>query len=402
MPTSVPRAAPPRIPPPAVLPIVQMEHSEILALRRLFPASERHVYLNHAGVAPTSTRARDAAVAWLDGAVADGVLSEPTWEALTERARAAAARLVGASPDEIAFVRNTSHGLALFAEGYDWRPGDEVAVATSVEYPSNVYPWQHLASRGVAVREIAAPRLGVEVGEVGRALGPRTRVVAVSSCQYASGFTTDLDALGALCRERGVDLCVDGIQTVGAFATDVKRSGVGFLSADSHKWMLGINGVGFAFVDRALLPRLRPPAVGWKSTKDAWNFDRATFDLRDDASRLEEGSPAYVAIHAMGAALELLLEIGVERISARITALLDRAADGLSALGAQVGPERRHRSGILTFTPRGGDARGLYERLGKERVVASLRRGAVRVSPHVTTLESDIDHLLDVVRRHGG
>ncbi len=379
-----------------------MEKSEILALRRLFPASERHVYLNHAGVAPTSTRARDAAVAWLDGAVADGVLSEPTWEALTEKARAAAAVLVGASPDEIAIVRNTSHGLAMFAEGYDWRPGDEVAVATSVEYPSNVYPWQHLASRGVVVREIAAPRLGIELEHVERALGPRTRVVAVSSCQYASGFMTDLDALGALCRARGVELCVDGIQTVGAFVTDVKKSGVAFLSADSHKWMLGINGVGFAFVDRALVPRLRPSAVGWKSTKDAWNFDRATFELRDDASRLEEGSPAYVAIHAMGAALELLLELGVPRIQARITALVDRAADGLRALGATVGPDAAHRAGIVTFVPRGGDARGLFERMGRERIVASLRRGSIRVSPHVTTLESDIDHLIDVVRRHDG
>lgn len=379
-----------------------MEPSEILALRRLFPASERHVYLNHAGVAPTSTRARDAAVAWLDGAVADGVLSEPTWEALTEKARAAAGRLVGASADEIAIVRNTSHGLALFAEGYDWRAGDEVAVATSVEYPSNVYPWQHLASRGVVVREIAAPRLGVEVEHVERALTPRTRVVAASSCQYASGFTTDLDALGALCRRRGVELCVDGIQTVGAVVTDVKESAIAFLSADSHKWMLGLNGVGFAFVDRALVPRLRPTAVGWKSTKDAWNFDRATFDLRDDASRLEEGSPAYVAIHAMGAAIELLLEIGVPRIQARITALVDRAADGLQALGATVGPDKAHRAGIVTFVPRGGDARALFERLGRERIVASLRRGAVRVSPHVTTLDSDIDHLLDVVRRHCG
>ena len=377
-----------------------MDRTEILSLRKLFPASEKHVYLNHAGVAPTSTRARDAAVAWLDGVVADGVLSEPTWEALTEKARASAASLVGADPSEIAFVRNTSHGLAMFAEGFDWKPGDEVAVATAVEYPSNVYPWQHLASRGVVVREIAAPRLGVEPEHVLAALTPRTRVVAASSAQYASGFVTDLDAVGAICRDRGIAFCVDGIQTVGARVTDVKRSHVSFLSADSHKWMLGLNGVGFAFVDRALLPRLRPVAVGWKSTKDAWNFDRALFELKDDASKLEEGSPAYVAIHAMGAAIDLLLEIGVARIEARIGVLLDRLVEGLLAEGASVGPERAHRAGIVTFTPRGGDAAGLFEQLGRERVVASLRRGSIRISPHVTTLEEDIDHVLDVVRRH--
>src|SRR4051812_1075452 len=123
--------------------------------RELFPVCQEHVYLNHAGVAPTSTRVATRVRAWMDNLVHHGVFHEESWEALAEETRAATAKLVGAAPGEIAFVRNTSHGLGLVAEGLDWQAGDEVAVATAVEYPSNVYPWQHLASRGVVVRDIA-------------------------------------------------------------------------------------------------------------------------------------------------------------------------------------------------------------------------------------------------------
>lgn len=370
---------------------------DLSALRARFPALTDQLYFNFAGVAPTSTDVAAAARAFLDDLVVNGIRNEAQWERSAEAARASAAQIVGATPREIAFVRNTSHGLGLVAEGLPWREGDEVAACLSLEYPSNVYPWLHLRDRGVGVREIAARDGGVAVEAVAAALTPRTRLVAVSSAQYATGVPTDLAAIGALCRERGVLLCVDGIQTVGCVPVDVKAAGVHFLAADSHKWMLGVPGVGFLFVDESVLPRLRPVLVGWKSTTDAWNFDRAHFELRTDAAKLEEGSPSYALVAGLGAALDLLLSVGVPAIAARVGELVDRLVVGLRQLGCDVTPATAPRVGIVTFTPPVGDARALHERLVAAGASVSLRRGRIRVSPSFLNTEAEIDRLLALV-----
>ncbi|WP_224250013.1 aminotransferase class V-fold PLP-dependent enzyme [Hyalangium gracile] len=370
--------------------------------RAQFPVLEKQLYLNHAGVAPTSLRAAAAVREWMEDVVHHGVRHERQWEARAEHTRRLAARLIGAEPEEIAFVRNTSHGLGLVAEGLDWRPGDEVAVATSLEYPSNVYPWLHLKDRGVEVREIAASEGGVTPEAVAAALTPRTRLVAVSSVQYASGYRTDLDAVGALCERAGVLLCVDGIQSVGCLPVDVKRSRIHFLSADSHKWMLGISGIGMLYARKDVLPRLRPVLVGWRSTTDAWNFHRSHFELRSDALKLEEGSHSYTGIYALGAALELLLEVGADAIEARIRELL-RALDAeLRALGCDTGPAPEHRAGILTFLPPSGDPRQLYGWLTEREVTLSFRRGRLRISPHFYNRPDELERLVRMVRDFTG
>ncbi len=366
--------------------------------RAQFPVLEEQLYLNHAGVAPTSLRAGEAVREWMDDLIHHGIKSERRWEARVERIRAQAARLLGASPEEIAFVRNTSHGLGLVAEGLDWKPGDEVAVATSLEYPSNVYPWLHLKDRGVTVRDIEARDGGVTPEAVAAALTPRTRLVAVSSVQFGTGYRTDLDALGALCERAGVLLCVDGIQSVGCVPVDVKKSRVHFLSADSHKWMLGISGIGILYVDKAVLPRVRPVLVGWRSTTDAWNFNRTHFELRAEAAKLEEGSHAYTGIFALGAAVDLLLEVGPAAIEAHIRELLVRAEAGLRGLGCEVGPTPEHRAGILTFLPPGAEPRALASYLAERNVSISLRRGRIRISPHFYTRPEEMDRLVEVVR----
>jgi selenocysteine lyase/cysteine desulfurase len=376
--------------------------SSLDSYRAEFPVLEKQLYLNHAGVSPTSLRVAAAVREWMEDVVQHGVKHERQWEARAEHTRKLAARIIGAQPEEIAFVRNTSHGLGLVAEGLDWRPGDEVAVATSIEYPSNVYPWLHLKDRGVEVREIAPRDGGVTPEAVAAALTPRTRLVALSSVQYASGHRTDLDAVGALCERAGVLLCVDGIQSVGCVPVDVKRSRVHFLSADSHKWMLGISGVGFLYVAREVLPRLRPVLVGWKSTTDAWNFNRSHFELRSDALKLEEGSQAYTGLYALGAALELLLEVGAVAIESRIRELLASLDGALRALGCDTGPAPEQRAGILTFLPRSGDPRALYEWLSERDVNLSLRRGRLRISPHFYNRPEELERLVRLVRDFTG
>jgi selenocysteine lyase/cysteine desulfurase len=365
--------------------------------REEMPVTERYVYLNHAGVAPTSRRVCRAVTSWVENLAEHGVLEEEGWEKGAEATRAAFARLVGSSPTEVAFVRNTSHGLGLVAEGLPWREGDEVAVAASVEYPSNVYPWLHLRDRGVSVREIPTTDGAVTLDAVAGALTDKTRLLAVSSAQYATGSLADLNGMGALCRERGVLFCVDGIQTVGGVATDVKAAKVDFLSADSHKWMLGLNGGGALYVNQEVADRLRPVLVGWKSTTDAWNFDRAHFELRRDALKLEEGSPSYASILGMGAALSLLEEVGHPVVFTRIEGLVARLAARLEALDCEVGPTPELRRHILTFTHPAKEAAAVHQALTDRKIIVSLRRGRIRVSPHFYNTEAELDTVAEVV-----
>jgi selenocysteine lyase/cysteine desulfurase len=369
----------------------------LFSYRSEFPVTERMVYFNHAGVAPTSVRVRDAVTHWFDRHIARGILDEEGWEETAEACRARFAGLIGASPDEIAFVRNTSNGLALIAEGLAWRQGDRVAVATDIEYPSNVYVWQHLADRGVVVDTVAAPEGAVTPEAVAAALHPRTCLVAVSSAQYATGAVTDLEAIGALCRDRGILFCVDGIQTVGALETNVERIGAHFLAADSHKWLLGMPGIGALYVSEDAIDQVRPVLVGWKSTTDGWNFDRAHFELLADARKFEEGSQPYALIAGLHAALGLLEEVGVATIARHLSELIEHLSSRLDAIGAIVYPPRGERHHILTFTHPRADGAELLERLSEQRFVISRRRGRLRVSPHFYNTVEEIDRFVSAV-----
>jgi cysteine desulfurase / selenocysteine lyase len=365
--------------------------------RHLFPITEACHYLNHAAVSPTSTRVRDAVKAWMDDLTLHGMANIADWVRREREVRAAAARILGASPDEIAFVRSTSHGLGTFAEGLAWKAGDEVAVCTELEFPANIYPWMHLASRGVVLRGIEAIDGGVTVGSVAKAVGPRTRLVSVSAVQFGTGAAADLEAIGDFCRGRGILFCVDGIQSVGAFPIDVGRAKIDLLSADSHKWQLGLPGIGISYVRREVLPALRPTVVGWKSIKAPLDFDHLDFTLREDAAKLEEGTQSFSTILGFGAALALIEEVGIESIAAHITGWLGDAAKALAAAGLDPGPDPSVRRGILTFCPPSGNAEEFVLRAQQAHVMLSARRGRVRVSPHFYNGETELGAFLDLV-----
>ena len=249
--------------------------------RALFPICEDSIYLNHAGVAPTSLPVCEAVQHWMLELARRGIYADAPWEEDADRVRASAGRLVGAQAHEITFVRNTSHGLGLVAEGIDWNPGDEVICCPEVEYQSNVYVWQHLSRYGVRIAEVTPEGGGVTVGGVDKVRTDKTRLVAVSAVQFATGHKTDLKALSDYCKEHDLLFCVDGIQWLGSAPLDVKECGIHFLAADSHKWMLGVSGIGMLYIDESMLTKLRPVLVGWKSTTDPFDFDTVRFELRE-------------------------------------------------------------------------------------------------------------------------
>ncbi len=367
--------------------------------RSEFPITSNWVYFNHAGVAPTSLRVCRAVNAWLEKAASHGE-AFAKWEESAQRCRQRFADLVGCLPREVAFVRNTSHGLGLVAEGLDWRSGDRIAVARDLEYPSNVHVWEHVArSCGAEIDTIRPSGCAVTVEDVAKVLWPgKTRLVAVSSAQFGTGAVTDLFALGRLCRDQNVLLCVDGIQTVGALPTSVKEMGIHFLAADSHKWLLGMMGMGVLYVDESLTAQMRPALVGWKSMVNGWDFiTNHDYELLPHAGRFEEGSPTYAMIEGLSAALGLLQEVSVEAISRRLRVLAERLASGLEKLQCEVGPPLEHRHHILTFRKDSVSAEDLVVELKKRQIVVTAREGRVRVSPHFYNTEQEIDKLLEAV-----
>lgn len=364
--------------------------------RAEFPSAERQVHMNHAGISPLPRRVAEAIRAFAeDGLILDGEIYR-RWEQRADAVRDAAARLIGARAREIAFVRSTSEGLSLAASGLEWRTGDNV-VTVADEYPSNVYPWFGLRRFGVETRLLQRPQLCFGCDEIATVVDARTRVLAVSAVDWQSGFRTDLAALGEFCRQRGILFVVDAIQSMGALQTDVEACAIDVLSAGGHKWLLGPEGCGVLFVSDRVVERFHPPVLGWKSVDNANAYLPYHFDLRSDAARFEPGSAPHLGIHALGAALDLLHDVGPAAIEARVLETTDRLTEELRRIGATILSPRSgaDRSAILTFAL--GDTAALHRALLDASVLTRPRLGGIRLAPHFYNDADDIARVLDVV-----
>lgn len=367
-----------------------------------FPILGERVFLNHAGVAPISARAAAALRQYADHAERFAYVHSG-WHPRVEQIRQSAARLINArGSHEIAFVPNTSTGLALVANGLRWQRGDQVVI-TNVEYPANRYPWQDLARRGVEVREVRQQSdARIDVDEVIDAVTDRTRVVSLSHVQYASGHRIDLRPIADVVHQVGGYLCVDGIQSVGVLPVDVQAMGADFLSADGHKWMLGPEGAGIFYCHEELIELMHPAVVGWMNMVDAMNFGDYRFEFRPDARRFEPGSQNVPGLLALGASIELLLEVGAEAIWQRVEALTQRLCEGLSDKGYRVFSPRRYadeRSGIVIFQPPedGPAAAEIVQKLEAAGIFVVVREGRLRASPHFYNTAEQIDRLIEAL-----
>ena len=367
--------------------------------RSQFPVTGTTTYLNHAAVSPVPLRTAEAVSGLFREFTHEGIARFPDWFERMAAARRSAARLLGADPPEVAFVANTSDGVSAVAEGLDWKEG-EVVLVPRPDFPANIYPWIHLERRGVRVRFYERRDGRFHVEDVARALVPGTRLLTVSSVDFASGFHCDLEALGDFCRTKGLLFFVDAIQGLGAVPMDVRRFHIHFLAAGGHKWLLSAMGCGLLFVDQGVLDRLVPNRVGWRSVQDELEFDRLRLDLKPEAARFEAGSANIPGICALGASIGLILEAGPDRIRERILELNDRFRAGLEDRGLRVlSPTGDgERSGILCFEAQ-GDPGALWRYLNENRVSVSLRRGAVRLAPHFYNDGEDVARFFRVLDR---
>jgi cysteine desulfurase/selenocysteine lyase len=374
-----------------------MDNNYFEAYRREFPVAANYLYLDHSGVAPISLRTKTAIDAFLAESVEGGSFHYPVWAQRIVDIRRACARLINAGPDEVAFVKSTSHGLSIVAQGLDWRPGDNVLFYEK-EFPSNIYPWLNLRSKGVEVRAIPSRGGRILVEDIERLTDSRTRLLSISSVQFSNGFRIDLEKVGSLCRAKKVLFCVDAIQSLGMVPMDVRAFHIDFLSADAHKWLLGPEGIGIFYCSSGLAGRLSPPLIGWKSVLNELAFDRPDFHLRTDALRFEEGSMNLLGIFGLGAALDLLFEVGIERIEQRVLDLGDLVLQEAEKRGHHVlTPSARHeRGGNITFSGN-FDPAAMRDALREKRIMVNARGGGIRVSPHFYNTGEEIAGLFNAM-----
>jgi selenocysteine lyase/cysteine desulfurase len=374
-----------------------MNDNRIDSYRREFPVTEKYIYLDHAGVSPLSLRVRTAIERFLKEATEGGAFHYPKWAQQVVETRRACAKLINAEPDEIAFVKSTSHGLSLVANGFDWNPGDNVLVYEK-EFPSNLYPWLNLKSRGVEVRLIPSCDNRIHIEDIKGLIDARTRLLAISSVQFVNGFRIDLRRLGELCKSNTVLFCVDAIQSLGVLPMDVRECGIDFLSADAHKWLLGPEGIGIFYCRTGMAQQLAPPLLGWKSVQNEFAFEQTDLTLKTDALRFEEGSQNLMGIIGLGAAIELLAEVGIETIEEKVLELGDLIIHESGARGFTVltPKDGQARGGNITFSGK-FDPTLMKETLLGKNIMVNVRGGGIRVSPHFYNNEHDIDRLFAAI-----
>ncbi len=362
--------------------------------RDQFPVTENLIYLNHAAVSPLCRPAAEAMRDLASEACSLGSLHYDKWMETYEALRRAAARLIHASPDEIAIVKNTSEGIATVAVGMNWRPGDRI-VAFREEFPANYYPWLRLESRGVELTwlSIYDPLPTVAAAVRG------AKLLAISFVNYLSGYRADIQTIGAHCYENGCFFFVDAIQGMGALSIDVELCHIDALAADGHKWMLGPEGNGILYVRRKWLDAIEPVEFGWTNPASYADYSSRDMTLRPDAGRYECGTLNTIGCYGLCAALEFILQVGVENIAPAVLALANQLATGLREKGYELMVDRTPgtESGIVTFRHPSIDARQLVSELKRNKIVAAPRQGWVRASPHFYISPEDIESVLRVL-----
>lgn len=357
-------------------------------LEQEFPVEYSVLYLNHAAVAPWPLRTGDAVRRFAGECVDVGARNFPHWTEVEATLRERLARFLNApSTADIALLKNTSEGLSTVAHGFPWAEGDNVVVPQE-EFPSNRIVWESLSRYGVTARFVPIQNESDPETALLAACDGRTRLLAASSVQYATGLRLNLTALGRGCRERGVAFCVDAIQGLGVFKHDIQAMGIDFLVADAHKWLLGPEGIAVFYCSAAWRSRLTLHEYGWHMVEDYLNYDTRDWEPAASARRFECGSQNMLGIHALAASLSLFEEIGMAEIERRILAradLLFEEIAGRPELHLLTRPEPGRYAGIVTFRHRSRPAKQLFQDLRSQDVICAARGGGIRFSPHAYT-----------------
>ena len=366
-------------------------------LRALFPVTERAIYLNHAAVSAPPTPTINAIQKQLADVSENGSLNFRRWLGVRESARQLVAGMMGARPEQVAFVRNTSDALSTVGNGLGWHAGDNL-VTFRHEFPSNLYPWLRVRDAlGVEVRVCEERDGRVDTDELVGLIDDKTRIVAISQIQYASGFRADLERIGRVARSHDALLVVDVIQALGVVPIDVEAELVDVAAGACHKWLLTPEGVGFLYLSARARDRIQPTLVGWTSVPNPDDYGNYEQGWNQGTLAWETGTGPVALIHGLEASLKVLNDVGVSRIQAYLETLTDHLCEQLRNTDYQVVSSRRvgEKSQIVCIrnTPC-LSSMDLYAHLKKRNIITAPRGDRLRISPHFYNTIEEIDELV--------
>jgi len=369
-------------------------------LRALFPVTKCAIYLNHAAVSPPPLKTIEAIQSQLRDVSENGSVNFRNWVAVKERARQLVAGMLGARPEQVAFMRNTSDGLSTVANGLDWRPGDNL-VTFRHEFPSNIYPWLRVRDAfGVEVRMCEERDGRMDLEELIGLIDGRTRLVAISHIQYASGFRADLERIGRAARSHDALLVVDIIQALGVVPIDVESEWIDIAAAACHKWLLTPEGVGLLYLSERARERIQPTLVGWISVPDPEDYSNFEQGWNRGTLAWETGTGPAALIHGLEASLNLLIDTGVSSIQVYLETLTDHLCEKLRNTDYQVVSSRRsgEKSQIVCIRHTAGlTSMDLYAHLKKRNIITAPRSDRLRISPHFYNSFEEIDELVNAL-----
>ncbi|HEV7681725.1 MAG TPA: aminotransferase class V-fold PLP-dependent enzyme [Pyrinomonadaceae bacterium] len=367
------------------------------SIRALFPVTERAIYLNHAAVSAPPQPTINAIQAQLADVSENGSVNFRSWLGVKESARRLLAGMLGARPEQVAFMRNTSDGLSTVANGLDWRSGDNL-VTFRGEFPSNLYPWLRLRDAlGVEVRVCEERDGRVDVDELIRLIDGRTRIVAISQVQYASGFRADLARISDAARIHDALLVVDVIQGLGVIPIDIEAEGVDVAAGACHKWLLTPEGVGLLYLSSRARERIQPTLVGWTSVPNPDDYGNHDQGWKQGTLAWETGTAPVALIHGLEASLKLLNEVGIERIQTYLETLTNHLCERLQNTNYKVLSSRHdgEKSQIVCIQHTAGlSPMSLYASLKNKNIITAPRGDRLRISPHFYNTLEEIDELV--------
>jgi cysteine desulfurase/selenocysteine lyase len=356
------------------------------------------IHLNHAAVAPWPRCTREAVEVFARENATQGSLHYADWIKQESQLRHLLAQLINArQADDIALLKNTSEALSVVAHGLAWQAGDNIVISDQ-EFPSNRIVWESLQDRGVEVRQVSLCSANSPEQALMQACDASTRLLAISSVQYASGLRVKLELLGPFCRDQSILFCIDAIQSIGALEFDVEAVNADFVMADGHKWMLGPEGLALFYSHKTAREQLRLHQFGWHMIEHHEDFDRKDWQIATSARRFECGSPNMLGIHALHASVSLILATGMPHIQRAVLAnsetlfALIKSSTNLECI-TDMTPGRY--GGIVVFRHKAIPSAHLYRHLIQHRVLCALRGGGIRFSPHFYTPQ---EHLQQAIK----
>lgn len=369
-------------------------------IRKYFPYLENGIiYFNHASTGSFSSLVTHRLTELLKEKSGSNIDDYSSFLKVMEETKDLLAKLINCNVDRIAFVDNTSNGINIIAQSIEWKKGDRILL-NDVEFPANVYPFLNLKRFGVEIDFVKSLNGIVTAEQIIDSVKPETRLISVSFVQFLSGYKIDLDKIGNYCRANNIIFCVDGIQGIGAVKIDVQKSKIDFLSCGTQKWLLGMQGLAFIYIDENLQRKISPANIGWLSVKDAWNLLDYKMDLKTSANVFQGGTLNSFGIYAFNTSLKLFNDFGFKNVENQVLSNTKYFLEKLR--GLELNPllsdcDVDNLAGIITFKP--DNPEKVFEELTKRKIICSLREGLIRFSPHFYNTHQEIDTVVNELQK---